>query len=99
MPEFNETQKKQIEEIALEVVKKYNQSSAFTDRKITDTPTDALSVVNRKFVTLNGVISSRPVSSVAVTGQHYFATDTSILMIKSPAGWLDTTGSVIAQNN
>ena len=44
-------------------IKRYNQSSAFTDRKLTDTPTDALSVVSRKYVTRNGVSSSRPTRS------------------------------------
>mgnify|MGYP001606541880 CR=1 FL=1 len=45
----NET-KKQIEDIALKVVENYNKTSAFTDRKVTDTPIDAFSVVNKKYV-------------------------------------------------
>ena len=54
------------------VVKTYLKSSAFTDRKLTDIPTDALSVVNRKFVTLNGLTASRPTGSIL--GQFYFDT-------------------------
>ncbi len=34
----------------LKIIKEYNKSAAFTDRKMTDTPTDALSVVNKKYV-------------------------------------------------
>lgn len=53
-----------------DVVKNYLKTSGFTDRKLTDTPTDANMVVPRKFVTLNGVTSARPTSSI--TGQFYF---------------------------
>lgn len=63
---------KLIDDRALGVVKNYLKSSAFTDRKLTDTPTDSLSIVNRKYVTLNGATSSRPTSSVL--GQFYFDT-------------------------
>lgn len=63
---------KRIEEKATEIVKQYLQSNAFTVHKITDTPTDALQVVNRKFVTLNGTSANRPTSSVI--GQQYFDT-------------------------
>lgn len=61
--------KKAFETIALETIRKYNKNSGFTDRKLTDLPTDALSVVNRKFVTMNGVTSGRPTGSVY--GQFY----------------------------
>lgn len=50
----------------------YLKGPAFTDRKLTDTPTDSLSVVNRKFVTLNGVTGNRPTGSIL--GQFYFDT-------------------------
>ena len=61
-----------IREESLKVVQQYLKSSAFTDRKLTDTPTDSLQVVNRKFVTLNGVTGSRPTGSIL--GQYYFDT-------------------------
>jgi len=96
---MEEELKKQIEAITTDIVKRYNKSSAFIDRKITDTPTDAYSVVNRKFVTLNGAVANRPVSSVAVVGQHYFATDTFIPMTYSAGGWRDGIGSIVAVNN
>ena len=92
MPEFNE---KQIEEIAMEVVKKYNKSSAFTDRKVTDTPSDALSVVPRKFVTANGTFTNRP---KAVTGQMYLATDLATNGLPAwynGTNWVSATGSIL----
>jgi len=91
--------KQEIEQLIENAVRAYDKKSDFIKRKITDTPTDALSVVNRKFVTLNGAIGDRPVSSVATVGQHYFATDSSILMIYGGTGWVDPTGSIVALNN
>lgn len=90
---------KLIDERALKIVRDYMKSSAFTDRKLTDTPTDSLSVVNRRFVTLNGAVTSRPSSSVATVGQHYYATDTNIPMTYSSSGWVNGVGSVVALNN
>ena len=82
-----------------EAIREYNQSQSFADRKLTDTPTDALSVVNRKYVTLNGVVADRPKSSVASIGQSYYATDINIPMTYSAGGWMDGVGSIIALNN
>lgn len=96
---FDEEQKKQVEEITKETFNKLNKSGSFTDRKSIDTPTDALSPVNRRFVTLSSNVGSRPVSSVAVIGQPFFATDTFIPMTYSAAGWRNGVGSIVAQNN
>lgn len=90
---------KLIDERALRVVQQYLKSGAFTDRKLTDTPTDALSVVNRKYLTANGLVADRPKSSVATIGQPYLATDTGIPMTYSVGGWRNGVGSVVAQNN
>lgn len=90
---------KLIDERALQVVQQYLKSGAFTDRKLTDTPTDALSVVNRKYLTANGLVADRPKSSVATIGQPYLATDTGIPMTYSVGGWRNGVGSVVAQNN
>lgn len=76
------------------VIKSYSHGGAFLDRKITDTPTDSYAVVNRKFATLNGTLASRP--SPAVTGQHYFATDTNIPMVFDGSNWRNGVGSVVA---
>jgi len=82
-----------------DVIREYMKSQAFTDRKLTDNPTDALSVVNRKYVTLNGVVADRPKSSVASVGQSYYATDINIPMTYSEGGWRNGVGSIIALNN
>lgn len=76
------------------VIKSYSHGGAFLDRKITDTPTDSYAVVNRRFVTLNGTLASRP--SSAVVGQHYFATDTNIPMVFDGTNWRNGIGSVVA---
>lgn len=79
----------------LSIVGEYLKSSAFSDRKLTDTPTDALSVVNRKYVTLNG--STRPQSSVI--GQSFL--DTSLASGRGKpiwwngTGWVDATGTYV----
>ena len=88
--------KKQIEEVSLKVVKKYNKSFAFTERRLTDTPTDAFSVVNRRFVTLSSNIGARPVSSVAVTGQPFFNTTTNTPTVFDGNDWRNGVGSVVA---
>lgn len=87
---------RKIDERSMQTIKKFMQAEGFTSRKITDTPTEAFSLVNRKFVTANGVVASRPKSSVAVVGQTYFATDTGIPMTYSAGGWRNGVGSVVA---
>src|SRR3990167_6603657 len=91
----------QIDEHIKKIVPEILGSSAFTVKKVTDTPTDNLSVVNRKYVTNNGSVASRPVSSVAVIGQIYVATDlaTPIPLWYTTAGWRNGVGSICAQNN
>lgn len=74
----------------------YLKTSAFTNRKLTDTPTDANQVVPRRFVTSNGLVANRPSSSVAVVGQPYLATDTGIPMTYTQGGWRNGVGSVVA---
>jgi len=92
---------KKIDERINKLVPEILKGSAFTDRKLTDTPTDSLSVVNRRYVTNNGSVAGRPVSSVAVIGQIYLATDlaTPTPMWYTQAGWRNGNGSIVAQNN
>lgn len=91
--------KKLIDDRIREQIPLYLKSSGFTDRKLTDMPTDALQVTSRKYVNLNGTVASRPVSSVATLGQHYLATDTGIPMTKVAGGWANGVGSIVALNN
>lgn len=84
------------EKDVIKIVQKYLKSSAFTARKLTDTPTDALAVVSRKYVTMNGASANRPTASVV--GQIYF--DTSIKTNGAPVWWngtgfVDATGSYV----
>lgn len=90
---------KQIDLRIKKLVPEILKGSAFTDRKLTDTPTDNLQVVNRKYVTNNGTVALRPVSSVATVGQPYYATDTFIPMTYSAQGWRNGVGSLVALNN
>ncbi len=84
-----------IHEVLRKIMPIYLKGRGFTDRKLTDTPTDALQVVNRKYVTMNGVTASRPTSSVF--GQSYF--DNTInkpIWYSSVVGaWVDATGTVV----
>lgn len=85
------------EKTIVQTVQEYLKNSAFVDRKLTDTPTDSLSVVNRRYVTLNGTTANRPLSSVI--GQSYF--DTSLAAGRGkpvwygPSGWVDATGTLV----
>lgn len=85
----------QIKESALQAVKLYNKTSAFVDRKLTDNPTDALQVVNRRYVTLNG--TTRPVSSVV--GQFFLdmnlASGRGKPIYWNGTGWIDATGTYV----
>lgn len=87
-----------FENKVIAVVKKYQRQGAFTEDKYTDTPTDANSVVPRKYVNLNGTVANRPIGSVATIGQRYFATDTNIPMTFNGTNWRDGVGSIVAIN-
>ncbi len=97
--EENKMDNEQIKKLIKEQISLYLKGQAFTDRKLTDTPTDSFSVVNRRYVTLNGTLANRPLSSVATIGQTYLATDTGIPMTKVAGGWANGVGSIVALNN
>lgn len=88
-----------IDERIRKVVPEILKGSAFTARKLTDTPTDKNSVVPRGYVTNNGTVANRPKSSVASVGQPYFATDTKLSMTYDTTGWVNSVGSIVALNN
>lgn len=90
-PENSESLKKMIQEEAFKVVQNYMKTSAFTDRKLTDTPTDSLQVVNRRFVTLNGTTANRPTSSIL--GQRYFDTTLGYPVYWNGSTWVRYDGT------
>lgn len=95
----NGNQQRKDDERIRKVVQEYLQKAGFTQRKLTDTPTDDLMVTNRKYVNLNGTVANRPKSSIASIGMSYFATDTNIPMTYSAGGWRNGVGSIVALNN
>ena len=86
-----------IDERFQKLIKEHEQTTGFTDRKLTDTPTDALQVVNRKYVTLNGLSASRPTSSVI--GQQYLdmtlASGRGKPVYWNGTGFIDATGTYV----
>lgn len=97
MPEQKNTVDEKMKREIIKVVQDYLKSSAFTDRKLTDIPTDALQVVNRKYVTMNGTSANRPVASVV--GQQYL--DMSLAAGNGQPVWwngigfIDATGTYV----
>lgn len=85
------------EQNVVDIIRSYNKAGGFTDRKLVDTPTDALAVVNRKYVTLNGPSTNRPTSSVV--GQQYFditlASGRGKTITWNGTGFVDGTGSYV----
>lgn len=89
---MNPQESKELEEL---IDKKIQKIIGFTSRNLTDTPTDALATVNRKYVNMYG--TTRPASSVI--GQHFF--DTSLASGRGKditwngTGWVDGTGAYV----
>lgn len=81
------------EEDVQDIVQDYLKSGGFVIRKLTDMPTDALQVVSRRYVTLNGPSLNRPVSSVV--GQRYFDTDLNMPVYWNGTGFVNSAGSYV----
>lgn len=63
-------------------------------KRIGDTPTDNLQLVNRNYVNLYGSVLGRPISSVV--GQQYFDTAKGGPIFRRGDGaWVDGIGSVV----
>lgn len=83
----------EIKKLIEDTIKKELQSGLFTARKLTDTPTDRLQVVNRAYVTLNGTTAQRPTSSVI--GQFYFDNTLGRPIWYDGISFVDADGNVI----
>lgn len=88
MTTMKEENKEELNKIIDERIKMLLPS--FTDRKLTDTPTDDLQVVPRKYITNHGAV--RPTSSVV--SQPFF--DTSLASGRGKPIWWNGTGFVDA---
>ncbi len=92
LPELTQsTEAPLIKDDIVKIIREYNKGPGFTDRKLVDTPTDALAIVSRKFVTLNGATTSRPTTSIL--GQRYFDTNLNKPVWYGNSGWVDATGT------
>jgi len=80
-----------LRKIIRDEVRQYNRSSGFTDRKLGDTPTDNLSLVNRKYVNMNG--TTFPNSPVV--GQFFFSSVLSKPTWYNGTNWVDPTASIV----
>ena len=87
------------EDIKKLIKEEMSKQTGFLVRKLTDTPTDALSLVNRRFVTLSSNLGARPVSSVAVVGQRFYDLTNNTPIWYTTGGWRNSSGSVVAIAN
>lgn len=86
---------KLIDDRIKQIVPDILKGSAFTARKLTDIPTDALQVVSRKYVTLNGASDNRPTASVQ--GQFYL--DMTLASGRGKPIWWNGTGFIDSDGN
>lgn len=82
-----------IDERIAQYVREKGLSQSFTDKKIGDNPTDALQLVNRRYVTLNGTSADRPRGSVL--GQRYFDTTLGYPVYWDGTGFVDANGNYV----
>lgn len=86
---------KKIKELIHKEVPIILKGSGFTNRKLGDTPTDNLSLVPRKYVTMSGSVAGRPINSVVA--QFYFDSVNNQPMWRGTNGrFYNGVGSIIA---
>ena len=69
------------------------------DKRVGDTPNDALQLTPRKYVNLYGSVAGRPASVAATIGQQYFNTTVGYpIFFTTNNNWVSATGSVVAFN-
>lgn len=79
-----------LEDKVIPIIQRYIKTIGFTDRKITDTPTDGLGIPNRNYVNAYGTTANRPKGSIM--GEHYFDTDKSMPLTWNGVGWVNGSG-------
>lgn len=83
-----------LEQKVIKIIEKYQKGKGFTQEKYTDTPTDALSVVPRKYVTRNSTTALRPTTSVL--GEFYFDTTAGLPVWWNGTAYVDAAGNVVS---
>lgn len=78
----------------IKIIEKYQKGKGFTQEKYTDTPTDALSVVPRKYITRNSTTALRPTTSVL--GEFYFDTTAGLPVWWNGTAYVDAAGNVVS---
>lgn len=75
----------------IDTIEDYNQASGFTDIKVTDTPTDALNVVNKKYVDKIPVTltDAATIATNAAVGRHFRVTLTANRTLGNPTNGVD----------
>ena len=85
--------KEEIKKLIQDEVKNQLKGGLFSARKLTDTPTDSLQVVNRKYVTRNSTTALRPTTSVL--GEHYFDTSVNRTVTWNGTFYQDPAGNAV----
>ena len=83
---------REFEERVKKIIQNYTKAS-FTDKKLTDTPTDGLQVTPRKYVTRNSTTTLRPTTSIL--GEFYFDTTVSKPVWWNGTNYQDAAGNAI----
>ena len=83
----------EIKKLIQEEVKNQLKGGLFSARKLTDTPTDSLQVINRKYVTRNSTTALRPITSVI--GESYFDTTEGKPVWWNGTNYQDAAGGVV----
>jgi hypothetical protein len=80
-------------EKVIEWVQEYLKSNAFTDRKLTDTPTDKNQIAPRGYITRSFTTANRPTTSVL--GESYFDLTAHRTATWNGTNYQDPAGNVI----
>jgi len=68
-------------------------------KRVGDTPNDALQLTPKKYVNAFGSVAGRPASVAASVGQQFFATDLGYpIFFGTNNAWVNSAGSIIASN-
>ena len=84
---------KELKDKVIKIIEAYQKGASFTQDKYTDTPTDDLSIVPRKYITRSSTTLLRPRTSVL--GEFYFDTTQNRTATWNGTNYQDPAGNVI----